>query len=253
MTRDLMSRAQREMFDQAVVASGARRPDAIASDGAVCARLDWFGLEHLEARLSADCRALSFGITLVDRHFYAFRSESLAAGWDAETLKRRLDHAKDHAEGLVPRAYVEWFARMRGAAAERESFRVESPYLRQARPSDLPVVITAAREVFGSAVVVDSVNAKDFRARAIVYESFEIEVTTDGFRHTMRLVAGVRSESGRFHDVPHRHLYEGSWSREEIAAQLTDIRTWCVKVLPDDFLAGLETAYGPLPGVSGHE
>lgn len=247
------SRIQGEMFDQAVVASGARRPDALASDGAMCARLDWFGLQDVEARLSVDGTTLSFGVVLTSGAFHSVRSEPLGHGWDDETLESLLIGMRSRAETFIPPAYVEWFTQMGGRAAERERVRVEPAHQRQVRPSDLSAVITVAREVFGNAIVLDAFNARDFHVRAVLYESFELEISTDGFQHTRRLIAGVRSESGRFHAVPHRHLYEGSWSPEEITAQLTDIRTWCVKVLPEDFLAELELAYGSLPGISAHE
>ena len=118
--------------------------------------------------------------------------------------------------------------------------------------SPVATMLRAVAEVFGPAWVPHTVQPVNPEIKGVLYDAFELSCSAWGDRDP-GFGNAVMFSPRQGADIPERFATRGSWHPEAMRDRLMDIREWCVRALPEDFLAELEAAYGPLPGVSGRD
>lgn len=247
-----LSHAQGNRFmDVCAEVLGRRTYGWGTADGGYFAALTWVGADAVGCVLANDGSRLSFGPVLNGYRVVPIRDYPLPEVWDAEVFAPIFDKERQLVTSLLPPEYVQWFQQWRTARDHLPTLKVHPAYMRWPRPTDVPILVSLIYKTFGATTRIDSIDDSGrFVITAQVMEAFELTITQDGSRSMKSSYFVSMSESITLGPQGNVDL-PGSWDPLELEIALTDIRAWCVRVLPEDFLGALEAGYGPLPGISG--
>ncbi|MDE0572356.1 hypothetical protein ON058_02885 [Demequina sp. B12] len=222
---------------------------------------NWFGIVDVVLVLRADGRTVESSL---DPFLSAegnpvpvvFRRYVLPEGWGAEDLRPIVEAERERAAAVLPEEYVRWSTEVIDSytLTPLPVFPHSSEDPSSAWESAGPAVVTSLQQVFGKAIQFERARVGSGAVQARLFEAFELEIAPLDRAATcdIRIFVDNRQLTEQtWSAMGHRYRYPRSWQAVELVERLTDVRTWCVKVLPEDFLARLEQAYGPLPGVSG--
>ncbi len=240
-----------EFMDVCAQVLGQRTFGWTTPDGGYCAFVSWVGADAFGCVLANDGSKLSFGPVLNDYRVVPLRDYPLPEVWNAQVFAPIFDKERQLVTSLLPPQYVQWFEQWKAVRHQLPTLKVHPAYMRWPRPTEVPILVNLIYKTFGATTRIDSIDDSGrFVITAQVMEAFELTITQDGSR-SMKSTFTVNMAAHETMPAIGEAVLPGSWDPLELEIALTDIRAWCVRVLPEDFLAGLEAGYGPLPGISG--